>query len=141
MKQILVVILAVVLASCKGTDTDMELRRYQYVIYNKSCHNVDITEMKTLSNEVVKNHPIPIGDSMIITTEYSEDLVSPFGAGEVWVFFDDTVKYNCATHDFKICSDPVLFTLKSNNDTLTTMEYSITDDDYSQVVSILSEEQ
>ena len=141
MKKILFIILAIALASCKGTDEDMELRRYQYFIYNKSGHNVDINELKTKTNTVVRNHHLSIDDSTIIITEYSDDLVSPFGAGDVIIIFDDTLKYNCSTHDFKTCCDPISYKSKFCNDTITAMEYSITDDDYNKIVNILKEEQ
>ena len=141
MKHILIIILTIILASCIGADIDkFPVYRSQYYIYNKSNHIVDISEMKRSSDSTLHIYHLPIGDSITITTRYSERLVPPFEYNDIYISFDDSIKFNCGTHDYKMCSNGGMFTPKFCNDTLTAMEYIITDEDYNMVVSILNEE-
>ena len=141
MRYFLISIMAAILISCDHTDTNMPNFRSQYFIYNKSSHNIEITEMAYSSNSLVNIYDIPVNDSVIITTGYNDDIVSPFGTGDIFVVFDDSVKYNCTTHIYKLCSNSNSFKHKFSNESIIAMEYIITDEDYNMVVSILNEEQ
>ena len=97
--------------------------------------------MKRSSDSTLHIYHLPIGDSITITTRYNEQLVPPFEHNDIYISFDDSIKFNCKTHDYKMCSNIGMFIYKFSNDTLKAMEYIITDEDYNMVVSILNEEQ
>ena len=140
MKQFIFAIIATLLASCKWTEENTHCNYCQYYIYNNSSHSVEIIERDHLSNSILHSYQCTTSDSIVISKKYYDGLLQPFEYNDVYISFDDSLIYNCNTHDYKICSVGWAFQNRHVNEDITVMEYIITDEDYNMVVSILNEE-
>ena len=143
MKKIHFIILALIIVSCKEANSDLDEDYWasQYYIYNNSSHSIDLVEMHPSCDSILNKYHLSINDSLSILTRRANHTVSPFGAGDFYAIFDDTIKYNCVKHDFMFCWSPRHYNVESHTSDLIVRTYSITDDDYNKIVNILKEEQ
>ena len=143
MKKFYLLILALITLSCKETYSDLDENYWacQYYIYNNSSHSIDLVEMHPSRDSILNKYHLSVYDSLSILTRRTNHTVSPFGAGDFYAIFDDTIKYNCLKHDFMFCWSPRHYDVVSHTRDFVVRTYNITDDDYNKIVSILNEEQ
>lgn len=122
-----------ILSSCEGTD---ELDSYMdvFTIVNNTQHKVNI-DSQPLSHEVYNNRKVfelQPQDSVSIKGVEAAYGFEPFDLGNVFVIFDDSIKYLCHKSDSQtemVMKRDNYDLIKKDNDTYF-YRYVITEEDY-----------
>lgn len=91
--------------------------------------------MGTVKNE----YHIAVDDSVSIMTPREEHIVPPFGSGEVYLMFDDTIKYNCVKNDYDMFYNVAKYRYQYETPLYVCRGYTITDTDYDIVVETVNQ--
>ena len=138
MKKITFLLLSIILFSCDEQVEEIQEKASLFTIYNKSSHTVDIIELRPTLGTVKNEYHIAVDDSVSILTPREEHIVPPFGSGEVYLMFDDTIKYNCVKSDNKMFYSVLKYKYQYETPLYVCRGYTITDTDYNIVVETVN---
>ena len=140
MKKIYFLLLSVTLFSCNDQEDVLEVQRRAmlFTIYNKSSHTVDIIELRPTLGTVKNEYHIAVDDSVSILTPREEHIVPPFGSGDIYMVFDDTIKANITTNEHSMFQDVGNYDISYETETYVSWRYTITDTDYDIVVETVN---
>ena len=140
MKKIFFLLLPITLFSCNDQEDVLEVQRRAmlFTIYNKSSHTVDIIELRPTLGTVKNEYHIAVDDSVSILTPREEHIVPPFGSGEVYLMFDDTIKYNCVKNYYDMFYNVAKYRYQYETPLYVCRGYTITDTDYDIVVETVN---
>ena len=141
MKKILIFLFTFALFSCNDQVDILEVRDKStlFTIYNKSSHTVDIIELRPTLGTVKNEYHIAVDDSVSILTPPEEHIVPPFWSGDVFLIFDDTLKYNCVKNTNKLFYDVVNYGYQCETPSYISWGYTITDTDYDIVLETVNQ--
>ena len=141
MKKILIFLFTFALFSCNDQVDILEGqdKSSKFTVYNKSGHVVDIIELRPTLGTVKNEYHIAVDDSVSIMTPPEEQMVPPFGSGDVYLVFDDTIKYNCVKNDYDMFYDVVNYGYQCETPSYISWGYTITDTDYDIVVETVNQ--
>ena len=140
MKKILLLLLPITLFSCNDQEDvlDVQRRAMLFTIYNKSSHTVDIIELRPTLGTVKNEYHIAVDDSVSIMTPRDEHIKLPFGSGEIYVVFDDTIKANITTSENAMFLDISNYKINYETEYYVSRRYTITDTDYDIVAETVN---
>ncbi|GEM_PF-1521934 len=141
MKKIFFLLLPITLFSCNDQEDVLEVQRRAmlFTIYNKSSHTVDIIELRPTLGTVKNEYHIAVDDSVSILTPREEHIAPPFGSGDVYLVFDDTIKANITTNEHSMFQDVGNYDISYETETYVSWRYTITDTDYDIVVETVNQ--
>lgn len=141
MRKYLFILLSVALFSCNDQEDILEgqEKSSKFTIYNKSGHVVDIIELRPTLGTVKNEYHIAVDDSVSIMTPPEEQMVPPFGSGDVYLVFDDTIKYNCVKNDYDMFYNVAKYIYQYETPSYISWGYTITDTDYDMVLETVNQ--
>lgn len=138
MKKITFLLLSIILFSCDEQVEEIQEKASLFTIYNKSSHTVDIIELRPTLETIKNEYHIAVDDSVSIMTPREEHIVPPFGSGEVYLMFDDTIKYNCVKNDYDMFYNVAKYRYQYEIPLYVCRGYTITDTDYDMVLETVN---
>lgn len=138
MKKITFLLLSIILFSCDEQVEEIQEKASLFTIYNKSSHTVDIIELRPTLGTVKNEYHIAVDDSVSILTPREEHIAPPFGSGDVYLVFDDTIKANITTNEHSMFQDVGNYDISYETATYVSWRYTITDTDYDIVVETVN---
>ena len=138
MKKITFLLLSIILFSCDEQVEEIQEKASLFTIYNKSSHTVDIIELRPTLGTVKNEYHIAVDDSVSIMTPRDEHIKLPFGSGEIYVVFDDTIKANITTSENEMFYSVLKYKYQYETPLYVCRGYTITDTDYDIVVETVN---